>query len=281
MLIAITGANGHFGKTLVELCQKENHEVRLIDYYKTAKDVNEPFLKIDVTDLGSVVSAFHGCEAVIHLAAFPSPNHHSDATVYHNNTIGSYNILFACELLGIEKICMASSINAIGGVYSRKPKYDYFPVDEQHKTYNEDPYSLSKWILEHQGDCFARRRSTVSISSMRFHWIQRREFVLPHSNNEASIKHLWAYSDPVSSAKACLLSLNVKWKGHEAFFIVAPQTASEIPSKKLYKEFYPDVELRKPFDGFEAFYNSSKAEDLLDWNHEDHSWPKHTEGPIV
>ena len=81
--------------------------------------------------------------------------------------------------------------------------------------------------------------------------------------------------------QACLLSLDVRWKGHEAFFIVAPKTASEIPSQKLYKEFYPDVELLKPFDSFEAFYNSSKAEDLLDWNHEDHSWPKHTEGPIV
>ncbi len=270
MHIAITGANGHFGRTLVALCLQEQHQVRAIDLYNLTPPAFESALHCDVTDLGELVSAFQGCDAVVHLAAFPSPDRHSDARVYQNNSIGSYNVLLACELLGIEKICMASSINAIGGVYSRDPRYDYFPVDEEHPTYNEDPYSLSKWVLELQGDCFARRRASVSISSMRFHWIQKRGFVLPRSNNEASRKHLWAYSDPVASAKACMSSLQVEWTGHEAFYIVAPQTASEIPSHKLRDLHYPEVELRLPLEGFTAFYNSSKAERLLQWKHEDH-----------
>ena len=35
-----------------------------------------------------------------------------------------------------------SSINAIGGRFSRSPRYDYFPLDEQHPAYVEDPYSV-------------------------------------------------------------------------------------------------------------------------------------------
>jgi len=38
---------------------------------------------------------------------------------------------------------MVSSINVIGGAFNRSPRYDYFPVEEQHLTYAEETYSLS------------------------------------------------------------------------------------------------------------------------------------------
>ncbi|MEC8259490.1 MAG: NAD(P)-dependent oxidoreductase, partial [SAR324 cluster bacterium] len=163
MKIAVTGANGHFGKILVQFLREKNFEVKPSDLCPGRSE--EGAVNCDVRDLGHLVSVFQGCDAVVHLAAFPGPWTQPDAKVYQDNTVGSYNVLLACELLGIKKICQASSINAIGGVYSRLPTYDYFPVDEEHPTYNEDPYSLSKWILEIQGDCFARRREDVSISS--------------------------------------------------------------------------------------------------------------------
>ena len=191
--------------------------------------------------------------------------------VYRDNTVGSYNVLLACEILGIRKICLASSINAIGGIYSRAPRYDYFPVDESHPTYNEDPYSLSKWVLERQADCFANRESSVSVSSMRFHAIQKREVMEPHSDDEETYKHLWAYSDPISSAKACLLSLQVGWTGHEAFFIVAPLTISHKDSMELKNEYYPHVKMKKHLEGKCGFYDCAKAERLLDWKHEDYA----------
>ncbi len=54
-------------------------------------------------------------------------------------------------------------MNAIGGAFSQSPKYDYFPLDEQHPTYAEDPYSLSKWVLEQQADAFACRYEWMKI----------------------------------------------------------------------------------------------------------------------
>ena len=91
--------------------------------------------------------------------------------VYADNTLSSYNALSAASTLGIKRICLASSINAIGGAFSRSPRYDYFPLDEKHPTYAEDPYSLSKWVLEQQGDAFARRFEWMTIASLRFHWL--------------------------------------------------------------------------------------------------------------
>ncbi|MGA1597854.1 MAG: NAD-dependent epimerase/dehydratase family protein [bacterium] len=270
--IAVTGANGHFGKTLVRFLREQDYEVRCLDLYQGPPE-QESAMNCDVLDLGALTSAFHGCDGVVHLAAFPSPYRHPDARVYHDNTTGSYNVLLACELLGIEKVCLASSINAIGGVYSRDPQYDYFPVDEKHPTYSEDPYSLSKWILEMQGDCFARRRENVSISSMRFHWIQTRSYVEPYTTNGISYKHLWAYTDPIAAAKACLASLLVEWTGHEAFFIVAPETASPTDSEELIRKHYPKVQVNRPMPGKHGFYDCSKAERLLGWVHEDHEAP--------
>jgi hypothetical protein len=46
-------------------------------------------------------------------------------------------VLSAAATLGIQRVCSASSINAIGGAFSRAPRYDYFPIDEQHPTYVE------------------------------------------------------------------------------------------------------------------------------------------------
>ena len=85
------------------------------------------------------------------MAAIPAPGHHPDHEVHNNNVMGSYNALRAAVEVGIQRVCQASSVNATGLAYSRWPHFDYFPLDEEHPTYNEDPYSLSKWICEEQG----------------------------------------------------------------------------------------------------------------------------------
>ncbi len=68
-----------------------------------------------------------------------------------NNVVGSYNALRAAAEHGITRICQASSVNAIGLSYSRTPRFDYFPIDEAHPNYSEDPYSLSQMDLRATG----------------------------------------------------------------------------------------------------------------------------------
>ena len=59
---------------------------------------------------------------------------HANHVVFNENSAGNYNALSAAATVGIKRVCLASSINAIGGVFSRQPRYDYFPLDEQHPT---------------------------------------------------------------------------------------------------------------------------------------------------
>src|SRR5689334_5576452 len=172
MRIAVTGGNGDMGSNLIPYLLSQGHTVVSIDRTAPAgytHGVN--YMSADVRDFGQLVGCVRDCEALVHLAAIRAPGGHPDHVVYADNPISSYNALSAASLVGIKKVCLASSINAIGGAFSRSPRYDYFPVDEKHPTYSEDPYSLSKWVTEQQADSFARRFEWMTISSFRFHWL--------------------------------------------------------------------------------------------------------------
>lgn len=72
----------------------------------------------------------------------------------------SYNSLCVAAALGIDKVVLASSVNALGMrasvplgirwrtfilvVFSQNPQYDYIPIDERHTPRPEEAYSLSK-----------------------------------------------------------------------------------------------------------------------------------------
>jgi nucleoside-diphosphate-sugar epimerase len=272
--IAVTGASGDMGRTLVPYLVEQGHWVRSIDRALPKDTWGGSQLQYYVADarhFGELAASFKDCDAVVHLAAIRSPMNHPDPVVYSDNTISNYNALSAAALLGIKRVCLASSINAIGGAFSRSPRYDYLPVDEKHPTYAEDPYSLSKWVGEQQADAFARRYEDMSIASMRFHMLidnaDRARERTPHMG-EGAARHLWAYTLLSEAARACLLSLTANFQGHEVFYIVAPNTAMDRPSLELAQERYPNAELREPMEGNKGFFNCSKAEKILGWVHE-------------
>jgi nucleoside-diphosphate-sugar epimerase len=273
MRIAITGGGGRIGRALTELALTQGHTVVSLD--RVAPEETNPsttFIQADMADYDVLTQAFDGCDALVHLAAIPSPRGHPDHIVHNNNVVGSYNALRAAIEVGIRRICQASSINAIGSAYSRKPRYDYFPIDERHPTYNEDPYSLSKWICELQADSFARRFEDVSIASMRFHWVvPNRETALKYAGtySSAHTTQLWAYTDITAAGRACLLSLTADFIGHEVFFIVAPTTISETPSLELRQQHYPDIPIQGDLSNHKSFFSSQKAEELLGWKHDE------------
>lgn len=226
----------------------------------------------DTRDFGQLVACLRGCDALIHLAAHRSPMNNPDTVVYTENTAGSYNALSAAAALGIQWVCLASSINAIGGAFSRSPRYDYFPVDERHSTYAEDPYSLSKWVLEQQADAFARRFEQMSIASLRFHLlvdsyeqaVQMGSFFGP-----GTVRHLWAYTLLSEASRACLLAVTADFSGHEVFYIVGPRTTSSEPSLALAQQHYPNTQIRGDLSGHKGFFDCSKAARLLGWKHDD------------
>lgn len=241
MKIAVTGGSGRVGGAVIRSALSRGDSVVSIDRVENpnAKEAqsNITYIQADITDYAAMVNSFQGCDAVVHMAAIPAPGHLPDQVVHNNNVVGSYNVLRAAVEVGIQRVCQASSVNAMGLAYSRWPRFDYFPLDEKHPTYNEDPYSLSKWICEEQGNSIARRYENMVIASMRFHWVvPDRETALQakaYSQSEAAAKNLWAYTSSEPAAQACLLSLTADFKGHEVFYITAPDTMADIPSLEL------------------------------------------------
>src|SRR5215510_6088093 len=261
MRIAVTGGIGSVGKAVVDTALAQGHSVVCIDRVIPSNDARKSdvaYIQADITDYTAMENVLQGCDALVHLAAIPAPGGHPDHEVHNNNVVASYNALRAAVEVGIKRVCQASSVNAMGLAYSRWPRFDYFPIDEKHPTYNEDPYSLSKWICEEQGNSFARRYEQMVIASMRFHWvIPSRETAVQakgYSQTDASVKNLWAYTSAEAASRACLLSLTADFSGHEAFYIVAPDTIADLPSLELKQKYFPDVLVRGDLSGNKSFF---------------------------
>jgi nucleoside-diphosphate-sugar epimerase len=275
MKIAVTGGSGRIGKAVIDMALARGDNVVSIDRVKPEENATQSgitYIQADITDYPAMENALRGCDALVHMAAIPSPGHHPDHEVHNNNVTGSYNALRAAVEVGIRRVCQASSVNATGLAYSRWPRFDYFPLDEEHPTYNEDPYSLSKLICEEQANSFARRYEEMTISSLRFHAVVPERATLvqatAYSQGSAAVKSLWAYTRLDSAAHACLLSLTATFKGHEVFYITAPDTIADTPSLELKQKFFPAVPLRGDLSDHKSFFNSSKAERLLSWKHD-------------
>ena len=220
----------------------------------------------DVTSYEELKRAALSCDALVHLAAHRSPFRRPPQEVHNTNVVASYNALCAAVDLGIERIRLASSVNAIGGAFSRRPRYDYLPLDEAHPTYNEDPYSLSKWVCEAQASSVCRLHGQLSVASLRLHQlVADRATVATRTSREraSGSRNLWGYTTLHAAAQACLSALEVTWKGHEVIYVVVSRTAVDWPTAELCQEFYPDVPLRKELSGNEGLFCCAKAVELL------------------
>jgi nucleoside-diphosphate-sugar epimerase len=272
MRVAITGGSGLIGRAVIESGLQQRHTFVNIDRVLPPPGsvaVGVPFVQAEVTDYSALEQALRGSEGLIHLAAIPKPFSHPDHEVHNTNVVGSYNALRAAVEVGMTRICQASSVNAIGHAYSRRARYDYFPIDELHPTYNEDPYSLSKWVCEQQADSIVRRYENVSVISLRFHWVTADRSIpgQAYADPQMAAVNLTAYTRLDAAVRACLLALTAPIRGHEVFFVIAPDTAVDSPSLDLAQANYPDVPVRGDLSGNRSFFDSSKAERLLGWSH--------------
>ena len=125
MHIAITGGSGRIGRAVIDLALAQGHGVVSIDRLLPTGDRSSAvqFVEADMTQYADVEQGLQGCDALVHLAAIPSPGAQPDHVVHNNNVVGSYNALRAAAQLGINRVCQASSVNATGATYSRWPHY--------------------------------------------------------------------------------------------------------------------------------------------------------------
>lgn len=280
MEIAVTGGSGRLAGVLIKQLFQEGYSVRCLDW-AIPSDPAEPAnlsigtgqmtqVHIDLNDLDALTQAIRGCNAVAHLAAFTSPWGQPPGVVYANNTIATYNVLHAASDLGIRYVSIASSVNAIGGLGSQQGHFAYFPVDEEHPTFSEDDYSLSKWVGEQIANSYARRFPRMTISSLRYHALPdvppSLQTILETSDAPAA-RNAWSFTLISEAARACVLAMQAAYFGHEIFCICSQRSTSAIPSLTLAKHAFPDVPIRGDLSGHKSFFDCSKAERLLGWRH--------------
>jgi len=274
MEVAVTGGSGRLGRYVIQRLLKEGDTVRSLDVVAPQQPLapGVRFTQVDLTNLDAVKAAVEGCDGVMHLGGFPGVNGRPPGLLYFNNTVGSYNVLLACSQLGIKRVSLASSINALSGLDIKYCDYRYLPVDEKHPTFNQDEYGLSKCVLEMQADSFARRHPDMTISSLRLHALLEWP-VEPSSTLDDACSGgahgLWGWMYIWEAARAHVLALKASYTGHEIFYTIAQSTASTLPSIDLARHAYPAAEIRSDLSGHQSLFNCDKAARLLGWVHDD------------
>lgn len=272
----VTGASGRIGSAIVTDLLAHGYTVVATDQVVPREQRDAPddayrFIQMELNDVDAIKDAMAGCDAVIHMAAIPSPGKHPDEMVFNNNMNAAFSVLQAAALLGIEKAVVASSLSALGTVWAPTPFLpEYAPVDEAHPLKPHDCYSLSKGLIEDIAMMF-HRRTGMEIAAMRFPWVLRPSDyaeAVPNVRDHLAeyAPHLWTYVDVRDAATACCLALETEGYGCDVFNIVAAETIAETPTTELLDAYAPGVERRKTFAGNEAAFSSEHAHRVLGYS---------------
>ena len=152
MKLLVTGANGLIGRATVDYLLEQGHTVRASDLAEETEFEGVEYVAGDIRDYQRVREQVKGCDAVVHLAALPSPAQATAQVTFAINVLGTYNIYEAAAQEGIKRVVQASSINAIGMTWHLDDfSPEHLPIDETHERKTTDPYSLSKHLGEDIG----------------------------------------------------------------------------------------------------------------------------------
>lgn len=277
MRVLVTGGNGKLGRWVTRELRNHGYEVVSVD--RALPDARVPGIEtrqVEMGDLGQVIGAAAGCDALIHLAAIPNPYSHPDEMVFRNNVGATYNALQAVMTLGIARAIIASSVSAYGMAWAR-PTFPplYAPLDEDHPFIARDPYALSKETDERTAEMFVRRCG-MTVLAFRLHWIAepgeaRRRALDPEYVPEQDATNFWGYVDVRDAARAFRLGLEADVHGFVPLNIVAADTLRVEPTEELICALLPSVELRAPLHGNASAWSTNRAREILGFVPE-HSW---------
>jgi nucleoside-diphosphate-sugar epimerase len=266
--VAVTGGSGKAGRAIVRGLLEAGYDVRNVDRVPSPEssmpDSPAPFLAADLTDFGQALESLDGCDAVVHLAAIPSPVHGTPENVFRTNVGSTYNVFAAATRLQLARVVWASSETTLGLPFDRPP--DYAPVDEEHELRPESSYALSKVLGEQMAREFSRWGG-IPFIGLRFSNVMTRadyERFQGFQDDPLLRKwNLWGYVDESDVAQSTLRALTADVRGADAFIIAAADTVMERSSRDLMAEVFPDVPLRRELGEHETLLAIDKARAVL------------------
>jgi nucleoside-diphosphate-sugar epimerase len=280
MRVAVTGAHGKLGRSVVKALAQAGHDLTTLDRIPAPSDAPGSGVVIDLTDAGQVMDALAGIdeqhtgvEAIVHLAAIPAPGRLPDVATFHNNVLTSFNVLNAARKLGIRRIVTASSETVLGLPFDVPPPY--IPVDEKYPARPESTYSLGKHLEEQLAIQLCRWDPHLSIAALRFSNVMDPAdyAAFPAFDSDPMLRkwNLWSYIDGRDGGQAVVKALEADRPGFETYIIAAADTVMSRSSASLVAEVFPGVEVTKELGEHETMLSIDKARALLGYDPQ-HSW---------
>jgi nucleoside-diphosphate-sugar epimerase len=276
MKIVVTGGSGKVGTYVVqELLNGSDHTVTVVDQVPpTVEGVR--WVRASLDDLGQVMAALAGAEAVIHLAAYPIPYIHiPDHVLFINNVTGTYHVHEAARLLGIRRVVIASSGSILGWAYGKHDKLpSYLPIDEDHPCYPEDPYGIAKQCEESIARGYHLRCGMETVA-LRLSWVlfpEMAEGLRKRGGRSLTRFDTAGYIDPRDVATAFRKAVETPGVTHAALFIAADDSICPEPLSEALPRLAPSLaEMAKRIPGNASTLSNTRAKELLGWQPQ-HTW---------
>ncbi len=263
--VVVTGGSGKLGRaTVAHLASAEGGgwEVISVDLGRPtaaerASSGAYRHVEADVEDMGAVLETLlstdggyggAGVEAVVHLAALPSPGQTNSARHFRTNVVATYNVLEACRKLGVRNVVLASSETLVGLPLAAGTAHapQQLPVTEEHARRPQSAYSLSKLVGEVMAGEFARWDPAAKLVSLRFSNVMLAAdyagFEAWQGDARQRSWNAWGYVDARDGAQAVALSLAADLTGHHQYLVAAADTCMRAKNADLVEAVFPGVE---------------------------------------
>jgi nucleoside-diphosphate-sugar epimerase len=276
MKVLVTGGLGKAGSWVVRELLEANrkHQVTVLDQQPGPEAGPVRYIPGSVADLGQVLGALAGCDAVIHLAAVPRPGFCANEVTFGTNVLGTFNVHEAAYRLGIRRVVTAGSQAILGWDYRQRDfPPEYLPVDEDHPVRPQDPYGLSKEVGEAIARSYARKGlETVVLRPNAIVTPDQLEEIARSGGRTPDSFRLCSYIDARDFAAACRLAVEQPVEPGTVLFIVADDTIVGEPLCQLLPKLMPGLErVASGIGGTSPAISNARAKEVLGWQPK-YSW---------
>ncbi len=240
------------------------------------------FLAGEIQDLGQVLEAAAGTDAIVHLAAVHNPDVAPAGVVFETNVNGTFNVHHAAFRLGIPRVVSTSSNAAVGWAYSGGAFMpDYLPIDEAHPLRPIDLYGLSKQL----GETVARSYALKGVETVV---IRPSGVVTPEALDEMRRTggrqpegwREYSYIDVRDLAVAFRLAVERPVPGGTVMFVVTDDRSVSEPLCELLPRLNPAIGDRaRALTGSRGVFANARAKEILGWAPA-HSWRGPAGSPV-
>jgi len=283
MRVLVTGAAGRVARDLLpQLARRCDVRATDIQPVPTQPD----FIRADLAEPAQLPGLMRGVDAVLHLGALLSAEH-TMADHVDVNVKGTCNLLECAAKAGVRRFVYVGTVWATG--HGREE--GRVPVDERVPARPIESYGLTKLMAEAACEYYARMHE-MDVLCLRFAGYARAggftdegEIVFDEVDLPGLIERLIGaegsqkFMDPHNLGEALWAAVQAEWSGFERVILGIPLPYKRVDVSALrtaplsvVEKYWPGASAFSKETNFspppvDCFYDVSKAQQLLGWEH--------------